>query len=299
MHFKHAAALSVLLLLAACTPAASLTASSTSTSATDTAGPGTATASAPSTSDATMPGKGSASPTPTPDASTVRATDAPTATGAAPTATASAAPSKPTAPVQHVNVNCATAKCVALTFDDGPGPYEDQVLTTLQQKGVPATFFLVGSEIQGHAASVRRAQKLGMSLGTHSWSHAQLTKLSGNTLEEEIVRPVDVLAAVTGYTPMLMRPPYGAQNADVLARAKAAGQTVIQWNVDTEDWKNRSVSITTQRALAARPGSIILMHETHPSTVKALSGIITGLQQKGYTLVTVNQLMGDTHHAGG
>lgn len=195
-------------------------------------------------------------------------------------------------------VDCSQAKCAALTFDDGPGPYTDQLLDTLKAAGVPATFFLVGYKIKGGAASVQRAAAEGHAIGTHSWSHPVLTKLSEAGMREEMGSPVDALNAIGIHTNMI-RPPYGARNATVDAVADSLGLAEVLWSVDTRDWESLSTpSVISEATRAAHPGAIILMHDIHPTSVAAVPDIITKLEAQGYVLVTVPELLGDSFGAG-
>lgn len=234
-----------------------------------------------------------ASPTPT----AAQSTDpAPSATaGPTPTPTPAPAPAGPAAAAPAAGPNCAVDRCVALTFDDGPGPYTAALLDELAARGAPATFFLVGRNIAKHPEVVAREAAQGNALGSHTWNHAWLTKLSAQDVAAELDQTAAAIQATAGVTPTLVRPPYGAYDDQALAVLASRGDAAICWSVDTEDWKNRDAGITTQRALeAAAPGSIILMHDIHPSTVEAVPGIIDGLRAAGYTLVTVPQLLGTT-----
>jgi peptidoglycan-N-acetylglucosamine deacetylase len=225
---------------------------------------------------AAKPFAGLPAPAPTP-------TPAPTSVAALP-----AAGQPPT-----TNVNCDQLRCVALTFDDGPGPYTDQLLSELTTKGVHATFFLVGRSVATRPDIVRREAAAGETLGNHTWDHPDLTAMSDAEIGDEVDRTSAAIKAATGFTPELVRPPYGSTNDTVASVLKARGQAQILWNVDTEDWKNLNVAVTTQRALdGARPGAIILMHDIHPTTVQAVPGIIDQLRARGYTLVTIPQLLG-------
>ncbi len=200
------------------------------------------------------------------------------------TPSASATP----APSAASRTNCAVAKCIALTFDDGPGPYTPQILDTLEAKKAKATFFMLGPAAQSQPDIVRRMAALGMDLGDHSWSHPQFTLLSPNEVKREVRSQADVIQRLTGRRPMGVRPPYGAFDQST----PHEGFPFILWDVDTEDWKNRDAAITTRRAVeGAHRGAIVLMHDIHPSTAKALPGIIDQLKSQGYTLVTVSDLI--------
>lgn len=189
------------------------------------------------------------------------------------------------------SVNCAKAKCIALTFDDGPGAYTAALLDQLARDKASASFFVVGQNARVHPSLVARMAAEGHTVGNHTYTHPLLTRLSAAAQRTQIARTSRALVAAGAPTPTMLRPPYGAFNA----ATKTLGLALVNWNVDTEDWKNRNAAKTTQRALAgARRGAIILMHDIHASTVKAVPGIIRALKAKGYTLVNLDTLLGKT-----
>ena len=197
-------------------------------------------------------------------------------------------------PIPKPDVDCRVASCVALTFDDGPGDQTDRLLAALREKGVRATFFTIGKNVKANPGIVKKEAAEGHSVGNHSWDHPQLTKLTPEELRKELKNTSDSIVEAGAPAPVLMRPPYGSSNAAVLKAIGENGMAETRWDVDTEDWKNKNAAVTTQRALAgARPGSVILMHDIHASSVDAVPGLIDQLRAKGYTLVTVPQLMGD------
>ena len=190
-------------------------------------------------------------------------------------------------------VDCRRAKCVALTFDDGPDIYTERLLHTLRSAHVRATFFMVGIQVQKFPAVARHVAGATEEIGDHTWDHQDLTQISPHDARVEIARARTEIADVIGMLPALFRPPYGSMNPAVAAMVGSAGMPVIQWNVDTLDWRDRITNVVAQRAVnQARPGSIILMHDIYPSTVDAVPAIIKGLRQRGFTLVTVSQLLG-------
>lgn len=190
-------------------------------------------------------------------------------------------------------VNCAKKKCVALTFDDGPVAGTTKLLDILKKKGVKATFFTMGMHVQSHPEIIKRMVAEGHVVGNHSFRHPKLTRLSAAAIRKELTSTSALIKKAGGVTPTLVRPPYGATNATVKRVAKELGLAQILWNVDPEDWKDRNSATVTKRVLAAaRPGSIILSHDIHPTTVAAYAKIIDGLRAKGYVLVTVPQLFG-------
>ncbi len=226
------------------------------------------------------------------------ATLAPTSPRAS-TPTPNPAPPEPTvtppAPPVETKVDCRKAKCIALTFDDGPAPTTRKLLAYLADKQVRATFFMLGQQVETYPKLAKAVATAGHEIGVHTWDHRDLTKLSPRQIDREIVSTIHVLRQDAGVTPRYLRPPYGAVNANVHAAAKRAGLAMVLWNVDTLDWKTRSTATTLASALKkTRRGSIILVHDIHKWTVEAIPEIIDGLQAKGYQFVTVSTLLGTT-----
>ena len=215
----------------------------------------------------------------------------PTATtgGTPATATATSSPSATTKPV-----NCRTHKCVALTFDDGPGPLTDGLLDTMVKENVPATFFLVGAMIRQHPAVARRIVRTpGMTIGNHTLTHPMLTKLSAAKAKQEIVGNTRVIKSVTGVTPRYLRPPYGLHNRATDAVAKTQGQAVVVWSAGALDWQyNTASKIVAVTMPQLAPGAIVLAHDIHPWTVKAVPTLIRKIRAKGYTLVSLDDILG-------
>ena len=185
-------------------------------------------------------------------------------------------------------------KVIALTFDDGPGPYTAHLLDVLDQYGAKATFFLIGSKVSSQANVVRSIHARGHQLGNHSWSHPELPKLPVDQIADEIDRTNDAIKQATGVTPAILRPPYGAVNGVVLEQLRLRGMSSILWSVDTRDWADRNSDIVCSRAVAgARPGAVILMHDIHQTSVGAVPCILSALKQQGYSFVTVQGLIGN------
>ena len=185
-------------------------------------------------------------------------------------------------------------KVIALTFDDGPGPYTAHLLDVLDQYGAKATFFLIGSKVSSQASIVRSIQARGHQLGNHSWSHPELPKLPVDQIAGEVDRTNEAIRQATGVTPAILRPPYGAVNGAVLEQLRLRGMSSILWSVDTRDWADRNSDIVCSRAVAgARPGAIILMHDIHQTSVGAVPCILSALKQQGYSFVTVQGLIGN------
>ncbi|MEV0380399.1 polysaccharide deacetylase family protein [Nonomuraea sp. NPDC050643] len=187
-------------------------------------------------------------------------------------------------------VDCRRAKCVALTFDDGPGVYTDALLRHLAAYRARATFFVVGRNVAANPGILRRTYAAGHEIGSHTWSHPDLTRLSALGVRSELARADRAIRAAIGITPKLVRPPYGALNAAV--RSQTARPMVL-WSVDTLDWRFRnSARVIRKTTASVRPGSVILFHDIHPSTVAAMPALLKVLSKRGYTFVTVSQLYG-------
>lgn len=182
-------------------------------------------------------------------------------------------------------------KTIALTFDDGPGPYTEKLLDILDKYDAKATFFLIGSKVSGQASVVRSIQARDHQLGNHSWSHPELPKLSVDQIAGEIDRTNEAIRQATGVKPSILRPPYGAVNGVVLEQLRLRNMSSILWSVDTRDWADRNSQIVCSRAVAgARPGAVILMHDIHQTSVNAVPCILNSLKQQGYSFVTIQRL---------
>jgi peptidoglycan/xylan/chitin deacetylase (PgdA/CDA1 family) len=213
----------------------------------------------------------------------------PPAGGASPSPTPRAA--LPIALPPRAHINCAVAKCVALTFDDGPLPGTAKLLDTLAARKARATFFVVGINVAAYPGLVRRAAVEGHEIGNHSWSHTDLGRSSKKKIESEIGRTQEAVRRVTGLPPTLFRPPYGSTDAQVAAVARRHRVAQFIWSADTFDWRDRNPSVVMRRAVRdARPGGIILMHDIHATTVAAVPRILDRLAAKGYVFVTITEL---------
>jgi peptidoglycan/xylan/chitin deacetylase (PgdA/CDA1 family) len=188
-------------------------------------------------------------------------------------------------------VDCRTARCVALTFDDGPVPDTRRLLRILERKNAPATFFMVGENVAQHPEIARAVARGGHLVANHSWDHPQLTTLDDAGVRDQLRRTQDAIKKATGDTSFLLRPPYGAVDDRVRALATRTGLDVVLWSLDTEDWRTRDAAEIRRRVHAlAAPGSNVLLHDIHSSSVDAVPGIIDDLRKQGYVLVTADLL---------
>jgi peptidoglycan/xylan/chitin deacetylase (PgdA/CDA1 family) len=166
------------------------------------------------------------------------------------------------------------------------------VLDALGSRRAAGTFFLQGINAERHPDLVLRMQAEGHQIGNHTWNHANLTTLSAAQVADQIERTNAVIAGITGSPPAVFRPPYGAYNDAVLA---ASSMPAILWSQDTKDWTAPGDAALLERAvLNPRPGDIVLLHDVHESTARLTPQIVDGLLDRGFTLVTVDQLLGGT-----
>lgn len=186
---------------------------------------------------------------------------------------------------------------IALTFDDGPGPYTPQVLNELARLHVPATFFEIGFMLQWFHASTVREVHMGDVIGDHTETHPMMAFLSASAQHDQILAQTEWLHRYKAPFPRLWRPPYGSYNRTTLQILHQLHMLMVLWTVDTEDYVRPGVAAIVHRALAgARPGAIILMHDAggnRVQTIAAIPRIVRALRASGYQLVTVPQLILD------
>lgn len=192
------------------------------------------------------------------------------------------------------SVDCTKVKCVALTYDDGPGPGTGRLLDTLNAQRARATFFAVGTNSIAHTALLRRIMREGHLVGDHTWSHRDLTTLDDSRMGDQFGRAQCTLGRAIGRHPGLVRPPYGAVNDRVPPVAKQYRLALVRWNVDAKDLETRDPKAVADRVVSqTRPGSIVLMHDVGGTAEKATPEILRRLRDKGYTFVTVPELYGE------
>lgn len=182
-----------------------------------------------------------------------------------------------------------TRPMVAITFDDGPGRYTDEVLSILEKYNARATFFVQGKNVASYKSVMQRAVNMGCEIGNHTWSHVNLASSSVATISQQISSTNTAVYNATGVYPKLYRPPYGAYNSTVL---NCVGMPAIMWSVDTLDWKTRNAQKTIASVQnSTTDGAIILMHDIHSPTRDAVEGVVKHLLMQGYQLVTVSELI--------
>lgn len=178
---------------------------------------------------------------------------------------------------------------VALTFDDGPQPsVGNRIMDCLAQYGGKATFFMVGERVGSYKTEVQRMVAEGHEVANHTMNHKYLQKLGAAQIQAQVNNGNDAIQAACGVRPTLLRLPGGNHNAAVLANA---GMPMIQWNVDTLDWKTRNADKTVAAVLNhVKDGDIILMHELYGATGDAVARIVPELHKRGFQMVTVSQM---------
>lgn len=188
-------------------------------------------------------------------------------------------------------------KEVALTFDDGPGPYTKRLVETLDRLHVHATFFTVGSQEQYFAAGTAAELASGDAVEDHSETHPMMATLSAHDQYEQLFEPMARIEIAGGTRPRLFRPPYGSFDATTFRELRRLHLLMVLWSVDTGDYARPGVEAIVQRALAgAKPGAIILMHDAggdRSQTIAALPAIVSGLRKRGLYPVTVPRLLLD------
>lgn len=192
------------------------------------------------------------------------------------------------------SLSCSVTKCVALTFDDGPGPYTDRLLHVLRDNDAKATFFLIGNKVAANPAGAKRIAEAGMEIGSHTWEHPNMTTIPAQDIAGQFSRANEAIVAATGRSPVLYRPAGGLSNEAVRRTAARFGQAEILWDVIPFDWANHSNTAATRSMLMThiKPGSVVLFHDTYSSTVDLVYQFIPVLKANGYRLVTVSELLG-------
>ena len=181
---------------------------------------------------------------------------------------------------------------VALTFDDGPSRYTEQILDLFDTYGGYGTFFVLGHRVYPWRDVVSRMSNSGHEVANHAWSHTNLTRLSREAIAREIRDTSNAIYYVTGQRPVIMRPPFGATNNRVRSVTEDLGYPVINWTVDTMDWRYRRVDHVYNVIMnRVYDGAVILLHDIHGTTAAAMELVIPSLVERGYRLVTTSYLL--------
>lgn len=178
---------------------------------------------------------------------------------------------------------------VALTFDDGPGIYTGELLAGLKERGVKASFFVLGERIEGNEECILQMQTDGHLIGNHTFSHVKLDTLNDEAACDEVRRTCEAIENITGDEVKYIRPPYGAYNEELEC---AINLTKVLWTVDPQDWNTTDVDkIVSHVVNNVRDGDIILLHDIYSTSVSAALRIVDELLARGYVFVTVDEIL--------
>ncbi len=180
---------------------------------------------------------------------------------------------------------------VALTFDDGPHPeYTDQILDILEENNAVATFFEVAANLHKDPEAVRRAADMGCEIGSHSYRHANLGKMSQEAIQADLAAADEAFIQVLGQAPTLLRPPYGSSSKILKTTSERA---LVTWSIDPQDWfsKDAGKVVAHVKSYDDLDGQVILLHSIYGSTVEATRVLVPWLLEQGYQLVTVSELI--------
>lgn len=179
---------------------------------------------------------------------------------------------------------------IALTFDDGPHPYyTEQLLDGLKERGVRASFFVMGKQAESCPELILRMQAEGHLIGNHTYSHLQLSRSNRAAFKAELVKTNELLCSITGEEPQYVRPPYGSWDKSL---ERELSMVPVFWNVDPLDWCSKDTAGIVRKVMGkVKENAVILMHDEYPTSVTAALQIVDLLQSQGYEFVTVDELL--------
>lgn len=179
---------------------------------------------------------------------------------------------------------------LALTFDDGPGPYTEKLLNCLEENNAHATFFMLGQNVENYQDEVKHMLEIGCELGNHSWDHADMYGLSLDDVAANFGKADQALLDACGQASTVVRAPYGNCNEDIIS---TVGKPFFMWSIDSLDWSLKDADLDYDAVMndtGLQDGAVILMHDIHEATVDAALRLIPDLIAKGYKLVTVSEM---------
>ncbi|KAH8823255.1 carbohydrate esterase family 4 protein [Flagelloscypha sp. PMI_526] len=205
------------------------------------------------------------------------------------------------AQLARVIEHCTHDKTVALTFDDGPYIYQNDIMDLADRYDAKVTFFVNGDNygcIYDYAHSLQEAHRKGHQIGSHTWAHKDLSSLSYHEVNEQMMMLEDALQKIVGVQPAFMRPPYGSFNENVLKVSQDRGQSVVIWDFDSGDSVGQSAFQSKSdynKCATSNPKNVLaLNHETYePTAHEVIPQAMANFQQKGYKMVTVAQCLGE------
>ncbi|MBO8162430.1 MAG: delta-lactam-biosynthetic de-N-acetylase [Brevibacillus sp.] len=189
-------------------------------------------------------------------------------------------------------------KVLYLTFDNGyENGYTADILDTLQEKSVPAAFFVTGHYVKDQPELLKRMANEGHLIGNHSWSHPDMTQISDKQIKEELDKVKEEVARITGQAEMrYLRPPRGIFSERTLAISKQLGYTSVFWSLAYKDWDTKAQKgwrYAYQNVIAQlHPGAVILLHAVSKDNAEALGRIIDEARKQGYEFKSLDHLMG-------
>lgn len=185
-----------------------------------------------------------------------------------------------------------TQPMLAISFDDGPSEYTQQVLDILAENDCRATFFMVGVNMDLHPDLVKAVYDSGNEVGLHTWKHNDLTQMEAGAIVRNLERCQAILREQTGTEARWLRPPYGKVGSTAYAACRELGMYIATWSIDSRDWETQNAEKIYKEVMGQlQTGAIILFHDTHPSTVEALKTILPEIKAQGYQVLTVDELM--------
>lgn len=178
---------------------------------------------------------------------------------------------------------------LALTFDDGPGEYTDELLDCLEENNAKATFFMLGQNVQYYPDIPKRMLEIGCEVGSHSWDHPDLRTISLDEVASQFEKTDNALIEACGQAATVARAPYGSSDQSI---HDTVGKPFFMWSLDSLDWEYRNADKDYDVIMNGdlTDGSVILMHDIHPETVEAALRLIPDLTEQGYKLVTLSEL---------
>jgi peptidoglycan-N-acetylglucosamine deacetylase len=183
----------------------------------------------------------------------------------------------------------ASKPMIALTFDDGPSKYTDKILDVLKKYDSTATFFVLGCKASRFPDELKRIVLEGSEIGNHSYDHPRFIHLSAKEIDHQIQTTQSEIYGITGYRPVIYRPPYGEYNSTVISGIDMAA---VLWNVDPKDWKYNDTSMIISGVLSqARDGRIVILHDTNYYTAAAVGTIVSELKERGFQVVSVSEML--------
>lgn len=207
-------------------------------------------------------------------------------------------------PYQSANLSSSSAKIVfdvphdrekrvALTFDDGPSQMTPEYLQILRDKGVHATFFLIGKQAENKPGLAKTIVDSGNEIGNHTCSHLNIRTSSMPESLKDILECQSIIERDSHHKPFMLRPPGGEFNKSIIEQLQKVGYIIVLWNIDPQDWKKSATpdQIINNVMTNIRPGAIILMHEGKKPTLEALPRLIDDIKEQGYEIGTVSELL--------